>query len=1848
MGDATRNFVSQWTQQEARGISANGAEDLEVQWRSVQRVSARCQPTPRNGDEAESVYANDAAPQWLGWACAADRSTSRRIETIAVAAALGEGMGLERRERVPDFSFARSSRVRPHSATTSRPRASRSTAVNLDIEFDFPAENRSRPQSAKQPRPSPNALLSSMVPPQIKDSKWTEMMFRSPDFQQKSLIRLEMETYELLQSVFRKERRAVAQATGLKKQQQKKKKPMTKNKQNAVALKSTKASEAKQQTRTTIEDGYTVKRVPCGSAMHLARDRKQNGLSGSAHAQEKLQLGTATQQRSGHSGTSSLNQVECGDSMPRTFTPRQLARKTTKRGKGALATTKSLKSEAQKREDEAASSTLRNEEDAAVRDRVLLSEIGWSQGEEEDKGQVDRVKAKKQARGRFKHGRPKEQPKQCVVASHGHEMQSSAPEQSSLDVELALDTSLSEPMRPADVVGEDAELQLVVAATTVVELRSEDELEVQSISNPGEPSDRSLPDDAVDVVDPQSRQVLLHEGAYATCGDEAGDGFDAPDLDEDLIILSDSHTTSAAATSVSSQLEFETDGEQLREQLLEPSRSMAELQQEAVIEGVLPEAATSPSTLPTQSALDSAVMECGPESEQEEEEELASQRSEICASPSQSAPHASQVFDTNVLECKPSASSPATPGGRDSPTRQQTGGFERQSDDIELDLKLTDAKGDLRSTEESVAEIVEEDQEDEEEVYGTESTANIDVSNGVSNADNEGLSVTELPAAEAAPERPADSNVERDPHDPYGDAVGDQEIVASSRTELQVVGHEAILFPEAAEQLPRMEEQGERAVHLEPIPDPASEGETASDLEIEADVAGLPAASNPAVEAEAPLECAVTDENSALAAIAIVSIQCREDQIAVTSAAERVSSCEDKGAALGVEKCAADLEDSPQAVPGDAVLSNINLPTERVNIACRHGFDTRESVDCEQEDNHVALSSSSNVAATDNANGSEPISSWHEIKSPRGMDTDSVDCGGQAAASSARAKGNEEEEAASLIGSSSLDVVVCTAPVASDVSPASEAAPVIEEDPEVCSLLADCEDAAPAPCSEENNANVPGNEMADRKGEKLSGADSEGDRRPQSPATTPLSSVCGDLIGDPESAEGSGNGEVRQVVHGIAVALPEWVSAVETDETLDQEPQKDSLEDDILPPNELETVNPRNEDSLDAIDGISTRREVEIGGPEVQMALDTGSAARRIQQQYRCFVQRQVLTDQLTFLVSQHHRQVRKKTRHTSTEVMVALGSLPDRRMALPTESSDASPGNASTGPSALVGGNLEHHVELGDKLQPCIDELASSELSSAVEHTVEPQAQSPEPSHHSTDDEAEIIATEACRVEVQSAAAVDDDIVGETIRYVSTRESGSEEAGGSYDALAPSHEDMRAQEEEDEPVVISAGVGEEQDFQPGWPGESTPAASLAELFENGDLYGEDERRWSFSVEPLLAVSQHEDPGNSGDNDDAKLRSRAASIALAALAFDDGLHDYEYEDPEPPFSHEVVHRTDESPNEATSSSIPSATTETALLKEEAAVSGYASTAGHWERYMDAATDRSYYFNPSTQVSQWTLPEGSEYHQVVDTTAALDDAVAMVDISAGPSVQAENEDEAHLQQQQEAWHQVRSQSLWLENFGGWDKFLMAKGSTVFFYHEGRDEYFVSEESSTGAAPLEFSEAQAQLLCEQHLSPAVPAFEAEEAGLLNSYVEAPEDGHESDMSSIVVERWSLRRNVSQSAEKRGDWQAFVDAESHQLFYYNAHTGESSWEKPAVFEEPSSTASTDAAKYDWVTYMDDASGTAYYVNLVTGETSWDKPEDFDRATARHEAHEEEASHGGEDEYVIRIDEQSAELLF
>lgn len=520
-------------------------------------------------------------------------------------------------------------------------------------------------------------------------------------------------------------------------------------------------------------------------------------------------------------------------------------------------------------------------------------------------------------------------------------------------------------------------------------------------------------------------------------------------------------------------------------------------------------------------------------------------------------------------------------------------------------------------------------------------------------------------------------------------------------------------------------------------------------------------------------------------------------------------------------------------------------------------------------------------------------------------------------------------------------------------------------------------------------------------------------------------------------------------------------------------------------------------------------------------------AAQRIQRQYRCFLQRQIITDQLRFLLSQHHRQTRKNTQRVSKETASlvlsrSITSAATASEALPAAILVQSPSTEQLLPIAESNENrasgcspaheLQLHVVVATEEPPGVEskevhqDAGTPRTCSPLSHAGSVRQEENEAAGATTDTLEDEVALFAAPGEVFSATQTEET----TQTKVAPLESDA--VVSDADALERESACLQGNHRPEPSPIVSDRVRESTDemvVASVDPVKSRTSILLAALaFEDNEVLDFESESMGNGLEVCVDESQ----SSSVFVMEEPSRARAASAALAALAFDDE---------EGGFSRRSAQLSSDYQTEDHYAFEPHLQS----TQEEDATSdaaGSSAASDRWERYLDASTNKSYYYNPSTQVSQWTLP---------DNATVIDNAM---------------------------------------------------------------------EGETG----------------------------------------------------TVDRWSLRRNHSQSAEKRGQWQAFIDAESNQPFYYNASTGESVWETPAVFQDQSS---GDAGRTDgkserncqWVMYVDDVSGAAYYVNLETDETSWERPDDFASATVAGTSVQLQLQEE-EDEYVIRIDEQSSELLF
>eukprot|EP00537_Pseudo-nitzschia_pungens_P011057 CAMPEP_0172385446 /NCGR_PEP_ID=MMETSP1061-20121228/3118_1 /TAXON_ID=37318 /ORGANISM="Pseudo-nitzschia pungens, Strain cf. pungens" /LENGTH=1522 /DNA_ID=CAMNT_0013114481 /DNA_START=89 /DNA_END=4660 /DNA_ORIENTATION=+ len=117
-----------------------------------------------------------------------------------------------------------------------------------------------------------------------------------------------------------------------------------------------------------------------------------------------------------------------------------------------------------------------------------------------------------------------------------------------------------------------------------------------------------------------------------------------------------------------------------------------------------------------------------------------------------------------------------------------------------------------------------------------------------------------------------------------------------------------------------------------------------------------------------------------------------------------------------------------------------------------------------------------------------------------------------------------------------------------------------------------------------------------------------------------------------------------------------------------------------------------------------------------------------------------------------------------------------------------------------------------------------------------------------------------------------------------------------------------------------------------------------------------------------------------------------------------------------------------------------------------------------------------------------------------------------------------------------------------------------------------------------------------------------------------VDSPQEECETQVATLAEE--TQAEPVDDLAE---GWEEVQDPTSGNSYYVNKETQETSWEKPIKESSPSSTeddqapSSEEPQEADWAETLDPTSGETYYYNAKTGETSWEKPESLTTLTTQ-----------------------------
>ncbi|GLE11363.1 hypothetical protein PINS_up023743 [Pythium insidiosum] len=251
-----------------------------------------------------------------------------------------------------------------------------------------------------------------------------------------------------------------------------------------------------------------------------------------------------------------------------------------------------------------------------------------------------------------------------------------------------------------------------------------------------------------------------------------------------------------------------------------------------------------------------------------------------------------------------------------------------------------------------------------------------------------------------------------------------------------------------------------------------------------------------------------------------------------------------------------------------------------------------------------------------------------------------------------------------------------------------------------------------------------------------------------------------------------------------------------------------------------------------------------------------------------------------------------------------------------------------------------------------------------------------------------------------------------------------------------------------------------------------------------------------------------------------------------------------------------------------------------------------TSGGTWERYMDHDNNKSFYFNPERRVSQWERPSVSDA-VVLDRVAETATATTTTTVQSTALGPVEERDGDNDR---------------------WERYIDHDANKSFYFNPHRRVSQWQRPESEPIVDLTMTESTQQ------------------------------------------EEWSLRRSQSMSTEKRGEWQAFVDAATQQPFYYNARTGESTWEKPPAFAQTTTTTAT--TKSAWIQCTDPATSQIYYLNVETQQTTWELPPELHRIHERTSRGVDEESDEddegvdddddrGDHDYLICIDDDDHHAL-
>jgi hypothetical protein len=235
----------------------------------------------------------------------------------------------------------------------------------------------------------------------------------------------------------------------------------------------------------------------------------------------------------------------------------------------------------------------------------------------------------------------------------------------------------------------------------------------------------------------------------------------------------------------------------------------------------------------------------------------------------------------------------------------------------------------------------------------------------------------------------------------------------------------------------------------------------------------------------------------------------------------------------------------------------------------------------------------------------------------------------------------------------------------------------------------------------------------------------------------------------------------------------------------------------------------------------------------------------------------------------------------------------------------------------------------------------------------------------------------------------------------------------------------------------------------------------------------------------------------------------------------------------------------------------------------------------WARVRDAATGRDFYWHSVSKESSWTLPEG--VFDEASTDLATGPAEALEHVLEAPSASIQD----NPVKQQDTSTGKSSSKLPLPL--GWREVLDAETGDVYFWHEA-DGAVQWERPAEARGSLAEAEAAADEEFELHDRPngeAAPASVDEPLAVVDAAFTPFGSGSaeavpinsigETEAAPLVAAARNEGCNVegkgeveiSEDAEESG-WKEIVDETSGDSYYWNVHTNETTWTKPAVLDE------------------------------------------------------------------------------